>query len=71
MAITGIIGGTLSTDQEDGNLYFCDGHMDMSFDAIIDEKIKSMFPKLYDSKSKGFYSRMKHKKIRIVLEVEE
>jgi len=71
MVITEIISGTLSTDQEDGNLYFCNGHMDISFDAIIDRKIKLMFPELYDFKNEGFYSRMKHKRIRIVLEVEE
>jgi hypothetical protein len=69
-SILKVIYGTLSTDQEDGNIYFFDGNMDMSFDTIIDRNIKLMFPELYDFKNEGFYSRMKYKQIKIILEVE-
>lgn len=63
----------LSTDQEDGNLYFEVNGMDISFNRYLEPYFKNhpILKKYYDKDDKQWASRIPKHKVRIKIEVFE
>ncbi len=61
----------LSTDQEDGNIYFEVNGIDISFEGWLEEELKEhpKTKKFWNEKEEYWYSRIDKKKIKITIEV--
>jgi hypothetical protein len=62
---------SLSTDQEDGNIYFEISGMDISFEAWLEEELKknSKTKNFWNKKDNCWYSRIPKTKIKINIQV--
>lgn len=60
-----MIKGTLSTDQEDGNIYIKQNGIDFSIESRIEEILKEVYPQFYNTEEGEWYSRIPHVEIEI------